>query len=83
MSRRVDRKVQVLDKINAPANGTSLQTRHFFRLVTSRARREWAYANKDVKAYFLCQVKPDEMEIWLGAGPAGREDIPQRIIQKI
>jgi hypothetical protein len=83
MSKRVDRTVQALNKINAQANGTSLQTRHFFRLVTSRAGREWAYANKDVKAYFLCQVKPDEMEIWLGAGPAGREDIPQRIIQKI
>jgi len=83
MSKRVDRTVQVLDKINASANGTSLHTRHFFRLVASRAGREWAYANKDVKAYFLCQAKPDEMEIWLGAGPAGREDIPERIIQRI
>jgi hypothetical protein len=83
MKKRVERTIQVLQNHKALADRTGLQMRHFFRLVTSRAGREWAYANRDVKAYFLCQVKQDAMEIWLGAGPAGREDVPQKITQKL
>lgn len=83
MKKRVDRTVQALQNYHARADENGLKTGHFFRLITSRAGKEWAYANKDVKAHFLCQIEQDEMEIWLGAGPAGREDIPQKIIQKI
>jgi hypothetical protein len=83
MSKRVDRTVHTFQNHKPFVVGAGPQTSHFFRLITSREGREWAYANKDVKAYFLCQIKPDEMEIWLGAGPAGREDVPPKIIQEI
>jgi hypothetical protein len=83
LSRRIDRTVQALQNHKANTSRAGLKTRDFFRLITSKAGGNWAYANKDVKAYFLCQVGPDEMEIWLGAGPAGREDVPLRISQKI
>ena len=83
MSGRMRRTVQALDHRGVMAANGNLQPSRFFRLVTSRTGREWAYANKDVKAYFLCQVKPNEMEIWLGAGPARREDVPLKIIQKM
>jgi hypothetical protein len=83
MSKRLDRTVQALQNYKARENGARLQMDHFFRLIQSRAGRAWAYANKDVKAYFLCRVKPDEMEIWLGAGPARRGELPQTISQKL
>jgi hypothetical protein len=79
MSERIDRTAQALQNPDAFANDAGFQMRYFYRLLTSREGREWAYANKDVKAHFLCQVEPDEMEIWLGAGPAGREDVPLKI----
>jgi hypothetical protein len=82
-SKRIDRTARALQNYKSRTHGTELQTNHFFHLITSRTGREWAYANKDLKVYFLCQVKSDEMEIWLGAGPAGREDDPRRITQKI
>jgi hypothetical protein len=83
MTKRVDRTVQALDRHKAISKKATIQPGRFFRLITSRAGGEWAYANKNVKAYFLCQVKPKEIEIWLGAGPAGREDVPLKMIQKI
>jgi hypothetical protein len=83
MSGRMRRTIQALDPHGDNSRDANFQPSHFFRLITSQAGREWAYANKDVKAHFLCQVKPNEMEIWLGAGPAGREDAPLKIIQKI
>jgi hypothetical protein len=83
MSKRIDRTIQALEAIRLIAKGAGLQPRHLFRLITSRAGGKWAYANKDVKAYFLSQVKPNELEIWLGTGPAGREYIPLKINQQI
>jgi hypothetical protein len=83
MSKRIERTVQALDQHRVAANEADFQPSRFHRLISSRAGEEWAYANKDVKAYFLCQVEPNEMEIWLGAGPARREDVPLKIIQKI
>ena len=64
-------------------NHSTPQTKDFFNLLTSRTGRNWAYANKDVKAYFLYQVKPDKLEVWLGSGPAARHDAPLKIIHAI
>jgi len=83
MKKRVERTIQALENYKSRANGTGLQMSHFYRLIASRAGGDWAYANKDVKAHFLCQVEPDKMEIWLGAGPARRADAPLKISQKI
>lgn len=54
--------------------------RFFFELLASRQGDEWAYANRDVKAYFLQRLTPQGSETWLGHGPAMADD-PYRIIQ--
>jgi hypothetical protein len=48
----------------------------FLNLISSPAGSEWAYANVDVKAYFLAQLNCDSMTIWLGPGPAMPREQP-------
>jgi hypothetical protein len=83
MSKRNERAVQPLDQRRVAGNEAKFQPSRFLRLISSRAGREWVCANENVKTYLLCQVEINEMEIWLGAGPARREDVPLKIIQKI
>jgi hypothetical protein len=45
-------------------------------MLTSRACGKWAYANQHVKDYFICHQTPTETELWLGAGPAFKNDLP-------
>ena len=48
--------------------------RFFFDLITSRAGDGWAYANPEVKAYFIHHQSIQGAEIWLGDGPALPDD---------
>jgi hypothetical protein len=46
----------------------------FSRLLASRVGGEFAYANPSVKAHFLCRMAQAQTQIWVGPGPAIRED---------
>ncbi len=46
--------------------------RFLLGLLASRHGGGYAYANEDVKAYFLAHISPDGAEICIGAGPAVR-----------
>jgi len=46
----------------------------FSRLLSSRVGGEFAYANPSVKAHFLCRMTEKQAQIWVGPGPAIRED---------
>ncbi|MEW5868359.1 MAG: hypothetical protein AB1894_03730 [Chloroflexota bacterium] len=72
--QRMARTQQALQRGQADGKDGSLG--FFFNLLASRSGGEWAYANPDVKAYFVDRVSPDEMEIWLGPGPALRGEKP-------
>jgi hypothetical protein len=41
-----------------------------FRLLRSRLGGESAYANRDVKAHFVCRLAPEKLSVWVGSGPA-------------
>lgn len=41
-----------------------------FRLLRSRLGGEAAYANRDVKAHFVCRLAPEKLSSWVGGGPA-------------
>ncbi len=45
-----------------------------FRMIRSRLGKDSAYANYDVKTYLVCQMKPDKISIWAGAGAAMKSD---------
>jgi len=47
-----------------------------FNMLTSRACGKWAYANQHVKAYLISHQTPSDTELWLGAGPAFKNDHP-------
>ncbi|MCI0399585.1 MAG: hypothetical protein L0332_21965 [Chloroflexi bacterium] len=44
------------------------------RMLAHRVGGDGAYANVDVKSYFLCVITPQEMQIWTEGGPALRDD---------
>ncbi len=44
------------------------------RLLSSRVGGEFAYANPSVRAHFLCRLTDTRAQIWVGPGPAIRED---------
>jgi len=73
--QRIRRTKRVL-KCREPEVSSSGELRFFYELLASRAGGEWAYANADLKAYFLNRVSQTEMEIWLGPGPALRNEQP-------
>lgn len=50
-----------------------------FKLLSSRAGGDYAYANEDVKSYFVGKVSSYGMELWLGEGPALSGDTPRVI----
>ncbi len=83
MERRVERTEKAIEKYQNENGISDIPTSFYLRLISSKAGKAWAYANKDVKAYFVCQTRPTEIEILLGAGPAGRRDDPLKINQTI
>jgi hypothetical protein len=83
MKKRVERTKKALEEYQNENGKTGIPTSFFLRLISSKAGKTWAYANKDVKGYFVCQTRPTEMEILVGAGPAGRRDDPLKINQTI
>ena len=83
MKKRVERTKKALHDQKADFSQIETAQKTFFRLITSRTGRSWAYANKDVKGYFICQAQPEELEIWLGAGPADRDEVPLKFFQKV
>lgn len=72
--RRMARTQRALQRGQVDGEDASLG--FFFDLLASRTGGDWAYANPDVKAYFVERVSPDEMEVWLGPGPALRGEKP-------
>jgi hypothetical protein len=54
----------------------SSEMEFLLNMLTSRACGKWAYANQHVKDYFICHQTPTETELWLGAGPAFKNDHP-------
>lgn len=48
----------------------------FYAMMTSRKGGTYAYANKDVKAYFLSRVSKYSCEIWVGTGKAQPQKKP-------
>jgi hypothetical protein len=67
--RRVERTHKALQNKDHQGNETG-DMRFFFDLLTSRTGNRWAYANSDVKAYFILRQSTQGAEIWLGYGPA-------------
>jgi hypothetical protein len=51
-----------------------------FKMITSHAGGQWAFANQHVKAYFLCRLTPSAAELWLGSGPALEGDQPTVLV---
>jgi hypothetical protein len=49
--------------------------RFFFELLSSKDGDRWAYANQDVKAYFILRQAIMGTEVWLGHGPALQTDL--------
>ena len=76
--QRIRRTKRVL-KCREPGASSSEELRFFFDLLASRIGGEWAYANADLKAYFLNRVSQTGMEIWLGPGAALRNEQPDVI----
>lgn len=71
--RRVERTVRAIEnKDGRPAEPGSL--RFFFDMITSQVGDRWAYANCDVKAYFIHRQSLRGAETWLGEGPALPDD---------
>jgi len=55
-------------------SGEADSMRFLFDLITSQAGDRWAYANPDVKAYFIHRQSLQGAETWLGGGPAMPDD---------
>lgn len=49
-------------------------------LLNSQVGGSFAYANEDVKSYFLARFSRNALEIWIEAGPALKEDKPKIIL---
>ncbi len=67
--QRVERTANAIQNMDGRAGGQG-EMEFFFNLMTSRVGEDWAYANKDVKAYFIHKQDVNEAVTWLGHGPA-------------
>jgi hypothetical protein len=77
--QRVERTVRRIKNKDGNPSG---EMRFFFDMITSQAGDSWAYANTDVKAYFIHRQSVQGAETWLGDGPALPDDtISVRITQ--
>ena len=64
---RTERFIQVFRK-------SSEALPRVFRMLRSRLGGDSAFANHEVKAYFVCRLTPEENRIWVGCGPPMLED---------
>ena len=67
--KRVERTVQRIQNKDGKS-GEQGEMEFFFDMMTDQAGDSWAYANKDVKAYFIHKQSLNAAETWLGHGPA-------------
>ncbi len=68
-AQRMARTMQSLQNKDGHSGDTA-DMRFFFDMLTSQEGDGWAYANQDVKAYFIQHQDLHETETWLGDGPA-------------
>jgi hypothetical protein len=78
LESRITRTARAIGKFK-PRGQASL---HFFRLLASRLGGDYAYANEDVKSYFIGRISRSGLEIQLEAGPALKEDRPKLILKE-
>jgi hypothetical protein len=71
--RRIERTQNAIQNKDHRYRGPA-EMDFFFDLLTSRTGNGWAYANTNMKAYFILRQTTDEAEIWLGHGPALHTD---------
>ena len=67
--QRVERTANAISNKDGKS-GEAGEMEFFFNLMTSQVGDGWAYANKDVKAYFIHRQSINGAETWLGHGPA-------------
>lgn len=67
---RITRTARLLRSRQNPAEPLPL----IFHLLRSRQGGDAAYANRDVKAYFVCRMAPAGTSVWVGSGAALRSD---------
>jgi hypothetical protein len=70
--QRVERAVHAMQKKDGDSDE---EVKFFFNMMTNEVGDDnWAYANRDVKAYFIHRQSLREAETWLGDGPAMPDD---------
>ncbi len=67
--KRVERTMHALQKKDGRL-GEEGEMEFFFKLMTSQVGNGWAYANEDVKAYFIYKLSVNGTHVWFGHGPA-------------
>jgi hypothetical protein len=67
--KRVERTANAIRNKDGKS-GEKGEMEFFFNLMTSQVGNGWAYANEDVKAYFIHKQSLNRAETWLGDGPA-------------
>jgi hypothetical protein len=72
--RRIERTQRAMQNKDHRYRGSG-EMDFFFNLFTSRTGNGWAYANTNMKAYFILRQTIQEAEIWLGHGPALPNDL--------
>ncbi len=77
--KRIERTEEMIRNNIKKMPSPGIETNLFFDILASQAGGEWAYANPDVKAYFLAWVNPDKIRIWLGPGPFLPGEQPMQI----
>jgi hypothetical protein len=72
LEQRLTRTTRALKSLHLAENAPACLS----RLLASRLGGDYAYANEDVKSYFLGKLSHSGMEIQFGPGPALKEDRP-------
>lgn len=75
LSRRIKRTQDFLHSMENKVN-----VKKIFRMLSSRQGQDYAYANKDVKAHLIGKASDKKMELWLGKGPARKEEFLQYLM---
>jgi hypothetical protein len=70
MEERIARTEKALEGFIPAPN----KLRFLHQMIASQEGGEYAYVNKDVKAFILCHVCNTGLEKWIGAGPANIEE---------
>ncbi len=76
MEKRFTRTCDTIEQ----QQSSDLEPDFFLDLVSSRKAGNWDYATLDVKAYFISQLSPTGLQIWLGPGPALKGELPIHLV---